>query len=138
MKKILSLVLALITIAAVCGCGKKTPPEGLWKDALYTEDREFGSGSVSFTLEVKAGEKSVKFTVKTDKETVGEGLLENGLIEGEEGQWGLYVKKVNGITADYDVDQSFWEFDINGAMANTGVDMTPIKEGETYSFVYSK
>ena len=60
------------------------------------------------------------------------------LIDGEEGAYGLYVMMVNGITADYDVDQTYWAFYINGEMAMTGVDTSNIEAGATYSFKVEK
>lgn len=74
------------------------------------------------------------FTIETDKETVGEALVAEGLIEGEEGIYGLYVKTVNGITADYDTDGTYWAFYINDEYASSGVDQTPITDGESYTF----
>jgi len=65
-------------------------------------------------------------------------LIEHGLIDGDEGPYGLYVKVVNGMTADYDVDKSYWSFYINGEYAMTGVDATEITEGTTYQLVYTK
>ena len=65
-------------------------------------------------------------------------LLEEGLIEGEDGAYGLYVKKVNGILADYEVNQTYWAFYINGEYAMSGVDATDIVEGATYSFKVEK
>ena len=64
--------------------------------------------------------------------------MEHGLIAGEERQFGLYLKKANGITADYDIDQSYWAFYINGETALTGVDGAEVKEGAAYSLVYTK
>lgn len=116
----------------------EAPLTGLWKDATYTKDTSFGEGSKSLTVEVKAQEHSITFTLKTDAETVGAALLEQGLIDGEPGAYGLYVKKVNGITADYDVDQSYWAFYIGDEMAMTGVDGTAITEGARYQLVYTK
>jgi hypothetical protein len=75
-----------------------------------------------------------QFEIHTEKETVGEALVELGLIAGEESEYGLYVKTVNGITADYDKDGVYWAFYINGEYAQTGVDSTKIAEGESYSF----
>ena len=49
-----------------------------------------------------------------------------------------YVKKVNGITADYDVDQSYWGFYIDGEYAMTGVDGTSIEEGRIYRLAYEQ
>ena len=74
----------------------------------------------------------------TDKKMVGEALQECGLLEGEDGPYGLYVKTVNGITADYDVDQTYWAFYINGEYAMTGVDVTEITEGGSYSLKVEK
>jgi len=51
-----------------------------------------------------------QFEIHTEKETVGEALVELGLIAGEESEYGLYVKTVNGITADYDKDGVYWRF----------------------------
>ena len=65
---------------------------------------------------VDADGNETNFVVSTDKETVGDALLELNLIEGEEGDYGLYVKTVNGITADYDTDGTYWAFYVNGEM----------------------
>lgn len=136
-KSILALALALVFVFALVSCNtvEKT---GLWESATYRRDMTFGSGEKTVVVEVKAGEELVTFTVKTDKDTVGEALLEHGLIAGEEGAYGLYVKVVNGIVADYDVDKSYWAFYVNGEYAMTGVDTTKITQGETYRLEYAK
>ena len=98
-----------------------------------------GEGSMEFAFSVvDADGKETTFEIHSDKETVGEALLENELIAGDEGEYGLYVKTVNGITADYDTDGVYWAFYINGEYAQTGVDSTPVKEGESYSFKIEK
>ena len=78
------------------------------------------------------------FQISTAKATVGEALLAEGLIEGESGAYGLYVKKVNGILADYDINKTYWAFYINGEYAFSGVDTTPVEQGATYSFKVEK
>lgn len=78
--------------------------------------------------------KETSREIHTDKETVGEALLEQKLIEGEEGDYGLYVTTVNGISLDYNTDGIYWAFYINGEYAQTGVDATNIMDGSTYSF----
>ena len=135
-KSTLSLILVLVLTVAFVSCG--ADKVDLWDNALYLEDTQLGSGAKTVVVEVKAPDKQVTFTVKTDKATVGEALLEQGLIEGEQGQYGLYVKKVNGITADYDVDQSYWAFYVNGEYAMSGVDSTEITEGAIYQLEYTK
>lgn len=98
-----------------------------------------GEGAVSFTFIVRDAEGTeTVFTVKTDSQTVGAALLENDLIAGVESEYGLYVKEVMGIVADYDVDQSYWAFYINGEYAMTGVDSTDIEAGAVYTFAVEK
>lgn len=111
---------------------------GLWKDATYLKDTEFGKGAKTLVVEVEVQGQSVTFTVKTDEKTVGAALLEHKLIDGDEGEFGLYVKVVNGMKADYDVDKSYWAFYVDGEYANTGVDSTEIREGVTYQLAYTK
>ncbi len=135
--KSISLVLSLIFIVCLASCNTEVQ-KGIWENAVYTEDAEFGEGSKTVTVEVKAEENSVVFTIHTDKDTVGAALLEHELIAGEDGAYGLYIKKVNGIVADYDVDQSYWAFYIDGEYAMTGVDSTEITEGAAYQLAYTK
>ena len=134
MKKITALLLALaisFTLIFVVSCDR-IPAEGLWENATYRDDTQLGEGAKAFTLTVQIGEESVNFAIKTDKKTVGEALVELELIEGDESQYGLYIKKVNGVLADYDVDQTYWAFYINGEYAMSGVDTTNIENGATY------
>ena len=84
------------------------------------------------------GIEDVAIDITTEKETVGEALLDEGLIEGEDSQYGLYVKKVNGVLADYNVDGTYWAFYVNGAYGATGVDSTPVEDGATYAFKVEK
>ena len=105
---------------------------GMWEDAKYLTDTELGQGATTLIVEVKADDRQVTFTIHTDKTTVGEAMQEHGLLEGEESEYGLYIKKVNGILADYNVDQTYWGFYINGEYAMTGADTTNVEEGVTY------
>ena len=134
----ISLALALLMLLCLASCGKSVEKTGVWENATYRQDKEFGKGAKTLVVEVKAEEQAVTFTIHTDKDTVGAALLEHELIAGEESAYGLYIKVVNGITADYDVDQSYWAFYVNGEYAMSGADMTEIDEGATYQFVYTK
>ncbi len=142
-KKLLSVLVCAVLIAAMAlgtfGCGQK-PAEGETTEVtLSATPSEIGNGSTKFTFNVTdANGQTTVFNVSTDKKTVGEALQDEGLISGEEGQYGLYVKTVNGITLDYDKDGMYWAFYINGEMSPTGVDMTEIKPGEVYSFKAEK
>lgn len=98
-----------------------------------TSVAEIGEGNTEFTLIVtKSDGASKTYSVKTDEETVGAALVKLGLISGEQGAYGLYVKTVDGVTADYDVDGTYWSFYIDGEYALTGVDSTKITSGCKY------
>jgi hypothetical protein len=98
-----------------------------------------GQGKTVFKFEVTDSENAVKtWSVHTDEKTVGAALVAVGLIKGDTSEHGLYVKEVNGIKADFDVDKSYWAFHVDGEYATKGVDSTNIETGKTYSFVYTK
>ena len=100
-----------------------------------TEGNVLGEGNTQFNFTVVDQDgKETLFEIHTDKEIVGEALQDVGLIEGEEGEYGLFVKTVNGITADYDKDGVYWAFYVNDEYAAEGVDSTKITEGDTYAF----
>lgn len=130
----LALLMALLPIFTSCG----NDGGELWESATYMKDTELGEGKTTVTVEVKAGEKSVSFTIHTDKTILGDVLIEHELISGDEGPYGLYIKSVNGITADYDVDKSYWGFYQNGEYMMTGVDLTEIEDKAHYELVYEK
>ena len=111
---------------------------GVWANATYLSDKELGTGAKTVQVEVKAEGQSITFTIHTDKETLGEALLEHGLISGEQGAYGLYVKFVNGIEADYDKDKTYWAFYKNGQYMMSGVDTTVIADGEHYELSKEK
>ena len=137
-RKITALPLIVLTVLALASCFNTVDAEGLWENATYRRDMELGNGANVITVVVSAGESSVTFTINTDKDTVGAALLEHELIAGEDGAYGLYVKTVNGILADYDIDQSYWSFYIDGEYAMSGVDSTPAVNGGTYKLEYTK
>ena len=158
-KKWLSFILCVALIAAIAltamGCDQaETPetPETSGDTTVTTVENGTvvetpdpnaptikGEGATVFYFNVvdKDG-KETKFEIHTDKTVVGDALLELGLIEGEEGPYGLYVKKVNDITAEYEVDGTYWAFYIGDDYGMTGVDMTDIEPGATYAFKVSK
>ena len=141
MKKVVSLLSVVVLLLCLSACGnKKTENDefDLWKNAMYTSDAELGEGGKTLTVQVKAEDHQVTFTIHTDKTTVGEAMMEHDLLEGEEQSTGLYLKKVNGITADWDADQTYWAFYIGDAYAMTGVESTDIEEGVIYRLERSK
>jgi hypothetical protein len=127
MKRFLSVLLVLALTAAAfmsfVGCEK---PKG-------NNDEK----TITVTVIDDKGEKTV-FTITTNSPNLRGALEQEKLVEGEEGPYGLYVKVVNGITADYDIDQSYWALYKDGEACMSGVDTTEIADGDHYELVYTK
>ncbi len=142
LKKSLSFIVCIVLIAAMAltatGCnGKKDNSGDITSDkpVSQTENNVLGEGATKFTFTVTDAEgKETTYQINTDKKTVGEALIELELLAGEESEYGLYVKTVDGITVDYDKDGKYWAFYVDGEYATAGVDVTEITEGATYSF----
>ena len=134
----ISILFALILCLCVASCNKTTlQTDNLWQNATYTEDTELGSGEKTLYVDVVAEDKIVKFTIKTDKETVGDALFEHKLISGENGAYGIYVKTVNGIYADYEKTKSYWAFNKGGEYMQNGVDSEKFEDNAQYELVYT-
>ena len=142
-KRFLSFFLCIVLIATLAlfaaGCNDTTPPADSntqeTNDTVNNDVTVLGEGQTQFTFTVVDGEgKETAFEIHTDKTTVGEALLDLNLIAGEDSTYGLYVKTVNGITADYDTDGTYCAFYINGDYAMTGVDSTEITADTVYTF----
>ena len=137
---LLCLMLTVAMAFSATGCNSEAPDPQDSPEAFLSAREEtmiLGDGETDFALLV-VDQEGVEYTFQicTDQETVGAALLEEGLIAGEEGAYGLYVTTVLGITADYEADQSYWAFYINGDYANTGVDTTTILPGDSYELRY--
>lgn len=137
MKKFIAVCLAVVMVLTLVACGSKNNKQA--ESKTIENGATIGTGDKSFVTEVvDADGNTVKFTVQTDKKTVGEALQELGVLDGEEGDYGLYIKTVNGITADYDKDGVYWAFYVDGEYAMTGADMTDVVSGTVYTFRVEK
>ena len=156
-KKLAALFLALAMVFALAACGETavTPSagaespsaepvpggsaepgaDGVWAEAAYTGNTELGEGAYTISVDVTAEDKTVTFTVHTDAENLRAALEPLGLIAGDESELGLYIKTVNGISADYEADGYYWALYIDGEYAMTGVDTTPVTDGGEYALV---
>ena len=95
-------------------------------------------GMKSFTLTIVHKDGTSKdMNMKTDAEFLGAYLEEEGIIKGEEGQYGLYIKEVDGEKAVYEEDNAYWAFYEGEEYASKGIDLTPITDGAVYRLVYT-
>lgn len=145
--KALSLILCTVLIAAMAlvmtGCSDNKNQENPQTSAPAIQPGGaapvLGEGENVFIFSVFDQDgKETAYEIHTEKTIVGEALQELGLLEGEEGAYGLYVTVVNGIRADYDKDGVYWAFYIDGEYAMSGVDVTEIEAGRSYAFKVEK
>lgn len=116
-RRIFAGILALCLIFGLAACAKKNTVD-----------------SRTVTLTVVHGDGSTKdFTVESDQEFLGDALQKEGIISGEESQYGLFVKTVDGETVDEGAQQ-WWCLTKGGETVNTGVDSTPFAEGDVFEF----
>lgn len=137
----LSLLLLLVLVAAIALCAVSCNNDKIYDGTEFKaeEAEKVGKGETEFAFIAQFKDGSCKYyEVKTDKTTVGEALLDEGIIAGEDGAYGLYVKTVAGETLSYEEDGMYWSFYINGEYAMTGVDSTDITEGAVYKFAAAK
>ena len=124
MKKIISLLLALAMLFTLAACGAKeeAPAEPVSFKVIVTD--------------LEGNESTYEYT--SNAPSVGEALVAEGLIEARKASFGLFIEAVNGIAADWDKDQTYWAFYINGEYAVTGIGETEITAGTTYNLTLTK
>ncbi|MCL2672320.1 MAG: DUF4430 domain-containing protein [Clostridiales bacterium] len=135
MKKLrftLCLVLvALLAVATFSACKSITPPP-----PPDTEAIELGSGENTLHLAITFSDgRTESYRIRTDAESVGAAMAEHGMIALDGA--GMIVD-ICGEVADWDADNAYWAFYVDGDYAMAGADGTPIDAGCSYAFVYTK
>ena len=95
-----------------------------------------GGKTITVQVVLLEGEPS-DFTIQTDEEYLRGALESIDLIEGSESEYGLFVTTVNGVTVD-DSKQQWWCFTQDGEMLMTGVDTTPIADGDHFEITLTE
>lgn len=95
-------------------------------------------GGKTITVEVVHKDESKKtFTCHTDEEYLAEVLVREGIVEDNQGPYGLYILVADGERADYDTDGAYWSVLQNGEPAATGASEVPVHDGDSFSLVYT-
>ena len=124
-KLIVIAVGLLVCIAVVLGIWMANRPE-----------TAAGAKEITVTVVHKDG-TSKDFVYNTDEDYLGPVLLAEELAVGEEGPYGLTISAVDGETADWNVDQSYWALFIGEEYATTGVSDTPVYDGSSFTLAYT-
>lgn len=125
-RRLIAVAVALVVmVAVILGIYLSTRPET-------------AEGAKTITVMVvhaDGSEKSVEYD--TDEEYLGPVLLTEGLAEGEEGAYGLTIYTVDGETASWEENQSYWALFIGEDYATTGADGIVLTDGGVYKLVYT-
>lgn len=126
-KHIIALILAVVLVAGM-----------VFAWSTFSEKPTEGTKEITIEV-VDDKEASVVYEVKTDAEYLigamedAEGLT----FDGSEGQYGFTVSEINGVTADFTVDSSYWAFYVNDEYCNYGVSEQPVNDDDAFRIVYS-
>lgn len=118
--KILGIALAVVLVAV-----------GIVFIVKGNSDRKSTSNAKNITFTVITENEKKEFKISTERDFLGAALTDEKLLEGTESEYGLFVTAVNGITAD-DSNQEWWCFTKGGESLETGVDTTPITDGDSF------
>ncbi|MBQ8910253.1 MAG: DUF4430 domain-containing protein [Oscillospiraceae bacterium] len=125
-KKILIAVIALVAVAALMV-------------GVYFATREKpveGQKTITVTVVHKDGSEKL-FTCKTTEEYLGPVLLAEKIVEGDMGDYGLFITAADGETADYSVDGGWWAVYKGEEQTTTGADQVVIEDGDSFRLVYT-
>ena len=125
-KKMILVAVALIAcVAVMLGIFLTTRPE-------TTQ----GSKTVTVTVVHKDGSEKV-FTCQTEEEFLGKVLVNENIVVGNYGEFGLYFDTADGEKADWNVDNGWWQVFVGEEAAITGAAQIPTTDGGTYKLVYT-
>ena len=125
-KKMILIAVALIAcVVAMLGIFLATRPETV-----------AGAKTVTVTVVHKDGSEKV-FTCPTEEEFLGKVLVNENIVVGNYGEFGLYFDTADGEKADWNVDNGWWQVFIGEEAAITGADQIPIADGDTFKLVYT-
>lgn len=122
MKKKSTIIAALLLVVVVAAAS-----------FLYLKFRPTttkGEKEIAVTV-IHADSSERVFTYHTEEEYLGKVLLDEELIAGEEGPYGLFMLTVDGETVD-DSKQQWWCITKGGEMVNTAIETTPIQDGDKF------
>lgn len=123
-KKSRGRMIILIAVLAVIAVGMF----GLYQTFMPKGE----AGEKTLTVTVVHGDKSEEqFTYHTKEAYLGPVITNSGLVEGENGDYGLFIKAVDGETAD-DSKQQWWCITKGGETVNASADQTPIEDGDQF------
>jgi len=102
---------------------------------VYTQLKpETHEGAKTITVEIVKGDAGTRtIEINTDAEYLRAAIdeFDDKLLAGSESEYGLYIQTVDGVTADSNATE-WWCLTQDGGDVFTGVDTTPIADGDKF------
>ena len=95
-----------------------------------------GDKNITVVVVHKDGSENT-FHYNTSEEFLEPVLVANNLVQGDESQYGLYIKYADGERADYTLDGAWWGLYVGDEQSMVGASSQPIQDGGVYKLVYS-
>ncbi len=109
-------------------------------EEVTSDDAEISTVTITVKvnhLDTETYENS-EFTIETSQEFLRGAMEEvEGLIEGIDSEYGIWITAVDGETADDSLEQ-WWGFDVNGEMGMLGADTQPVADGDVFEFTLNE
>ena len=145
MKKLFAIILAFVMVLSLAACGAApavettgtATPETTGETSASQTDETVALKRITVTV-VHADGSSKVFEYETEEEFLGPLLVAEGLIQGEDGPYGLNIIQVDGETAIYESDGAYWALYEGDEYALQGVDTTPVVDEGTYKLEYTR
>jgi len=122
-----NLIVLLVLIVLIAGAALTY--------VLFSQKPVEGMKTITVDVIHKDGTKKT-FRIKTTEEFLRGALEQEDLIKGTDSQFGMFVETVDGENVDAG-SQEWWCFTQNGESLMTGVDVTPIKDGDHYEITFT-
>ena len=124
---VIAAVLILSSLVTLAACGKKNAPV----DSSYSTEE----AKVSITFKIVKDGQTAEFPLETSKKYLADALVEAKLVEyAPDG----YYTTINGITADWNTDQSYWWVTVGGKDSMKGLNDIELTDGGSYEVTYKK
>ena len=95
-------------------------------------------GKKAYTITVVHSDGSEKvFEGYSDAEYLGTVLVAEGVVEDNQGDYGLYILVADGEEASWEKDSAYWSVYVGDEPAITGADQIVLEDGGIYSVVYT-
>ncbi len=98
-------------------------------------ETQTGEKQIEVTI-VHANKSEKVLNIETEAEFLGDAVYEEGVLTEDEYKSGYYTV-IDGETADYNVDQSWWCVTKGGEMTTVGMNEQPIADGDKFEITYT-